>query len=200
MLIHPGSPTASSRPMQASPSSACGPDQDAPATNDAFFENPLSHPLLTAEGPETGVTLGIGRCSFESRRAPTRLLRTTSASRWTRVTRWRPGFPYTFQSDATIERSGGNLDRRCPHDWDRPVGFHLPVGDEQARLCGELYDLTASPMTFPPCSPRASIIEPASGECPEDEVLGQRDLAILGDAGVSVAAPSPPQSHRSWWR
>ena len=133
-----------------------------------MFENPLGDPLLTAEGPETGVTLGIGRCSFESRNGA------YDGFSWTTLSQpvdscnpdgMTQDFPYTFQSDATIVPSGGNLDRRFVLTTGTDLWESLSQWEtNKLDLCGELYDLTASPMTFPPCSPRASIdpIEPAS--------------------------------------
>ena len=46
------------------------PDQDDPTT-DVLYVNPPSDPLLTAEGPVSGLTIGVGRCSFGAVTEPT---------------------------------------------------------------------------------------------------------------------------------
>ena len=135
------------------------PDQDADAgTTDVFFENPLGDPLLTAEGPETGLTIGIGRCSYQSSNGA------YDGTSWSALTEpvascdpdgMTEDLPYTFQTSATTVPSGGSLDR----------GFVLTVGtdvwesmdewdDNKLGLCADLYDFSASPMGFRDCTTR----------------------------------------------
>ena len=141
------------------------PDQDSPGTSAVYFENPPGDPLLTAEGPESGWTVGVGRCSWRTRNGA------YDGTGWGALAEpvdscdpdgLTDDYPFTFQTNSETVPSGATLDR----------GYVLTVGvdfweafDEwtanKLGLCGDLYETGFSPIPFSDCAGRPTILDPA---------------------------------------
>ena len=139
MLVHFGL-THSILSPDATPSSAYRPDQDADAgTTDVFFENPLGDPLPTAEGPETGLTIGIGRCSYQSSNGA------YDGTSWSALTEpvascdpdgMTEDLPFTFQTSATTQYPAAAASTGASSSrWGRTSGSRWTSGTTTSLVC-----------------------------------------------------------------